>query len=333
MATHEIPGPFPGTEELTHYHLRQSRELLLSYFADEKPRFPQIVDPSALRTGDLIHKIVGIEGGRTSEEHIVLSIHPDSSGQDVDCLDTPHLHSLQRVFDGLDDIKSSSQFVELLQDESLPSEKRLKDSEWLKQQGFSQSSATLKTLGIGPINLGADIMNAEWNPYVRCHLVQPVELAMGIDAEDLLIEPVTSGLGRAINTVLDKKIDNPSVLRANPHSSAFILEDANVHDHSQNTAINVIRFDREGKYLRFMEFFSDGHLAYDYDINLGSVVLLVGPTDDLSPKARKRLEQLLKDTVQLPLPETTEERLRYLPLEKHLKDLLEKTRAMKIYIE
>lgn len=165
-----------GLEGLVHPSLRQVRSEIL---ARHIPPYPQIVDPSVLRTGDLLHTVDRLEK-IPRVGHIVLSVHPDATfqkaGQTISCLPQPHLHALEGDPVELS-AEESRRLTELLNEDSPKSlEDRVREAEWLRGKGFKEDVRGFKVMGILPENDGADRDHADWFYLLQSNLVQPSPL-------------------------------------------------------------------------------------------------------------------------------------------------------------
>lgn len=149
--------------------------------------------------------------------------------------------------------------------------------------------------------------------------------------------PNNSEIIEAINTTVDEKMDNPTVVRRRPTMGIFVLDDGAVSGHSHPSRVDIEREDGF-KRIRFSESFLDATprhkppvLIYSYEIDQGAIVLLPYIDDDQSPLEKQRLEQLLEDVTLL--PPTEDEEPCYSPLKPHLQRVLDSLKTMRIIID
>ncbi len=148
--------------------------------------------------------------------------------------------------------------------------------------------------------------------------------ALREEIEEIRPETVT-----AINEAMNDRLDDPSVVREDPDSGTFVLDDADKDGHDQRTRIDLER----GLEIGFTESFADGtpDLKYVYQMGGGKLRLEVreASLDYIGQSARTKLAKLKADSIPLG---SEDGYLIFTPSESHAQRVLTAVKQMKHYI-
>lgn len=157
------------SESFLHPSLRQERRELIRKL-ELGGSFPQIVDPSVLQPGDVLHLVMGLEGHRIKQAVVIEVLLDGVSEQSPndDQLSRPRLRAITQEIINARSHTNSTKVLEMLgiRDENELRERILND-DWSRLNTAVVEELDLAVIGILPLNPGADKSNARWNPY--CH--------------------------------------------------------------------------------------------------------------------------------------------------------------------
>jgi hypothetical protein len=152
------------------------------------------------------------------------------------------------------------------------------------------------------------------------------------------LEHVKNETIQAIRDAIIAKLDNPEIIRQDPSSGYFVLEDSEQEGHSYNTQILV---ERAGKKidLSFNENFLEPQgsggpslLTIDYHLSPQGELIMIPILDpDHGNVAYAKLEHLTSNAILLPSDQSFHQK-RFIPSETLAQELLTSVKSMKIYI-
>jgi len=144
----------------------------------------------------------------------------------------------------------------------------------------------------------------------------------------------------AVSAVVNAKLDNPEIVRADKDRGIFVLDDSGEHGRRLGPRVEVFRFNT-GILMRFVENFDEttprhkpSVLVYDYEIVQGTMKLLIEPIDpdkDCGPLAKARHDQLKLEGIKN-APSEDSDVLSYIPYESHAQSVLTSLKEMKTFI-
>jgi hypothetical protein len=138
--------------KLVHPDLRQTREEISAYL--DKNEFPQIIDPTVIQLGDALELQIGKENTNDGIRFCFTAdlVHLDSTEYKYNCPQEPHLHFIHEY------------------EPNFPK--------------YFFGAVELIGLGILPLNPGADMEHAQFNPYIACYMKK-----MASDSENAYHDP------------------------------------------------------------------------------------------------------------------------------------------------
>ncbi len=153
-------------------------------------------------------------------------------------------------------------------------------------------------------------------------------------------EPLRPETLALFHQIIDRKLDNPTVIMENPTFTRFAVEDQGLDGHDINTRIQVVL----GEVIQISESFAESTprgkpsvLSYDYIVDQNGITLLLSrDLEDNGPIATKRIEDLKAGGKIIPNGESAdidESEEGYAITEQAAQKLLASLKAMKLLIE
>ena len=165
--------------------IRQNREELVARLRTSG-RFPQIIDPTALALGDILH-IINLES-IPKKQLTVFGVHltpeQDEDKRPPACAAEPHLHALNQPIQSFDHLQNSGDVIAALGVTSMEElTERIRTGNWDRiNLGESIDTFTLQRVGLLPLNYD-ESKQPDWQPnfniYARAFLVSASNLDLG----------------------------------------------------------------------------------------------------------------------------------------------------------